>query len=79
MCLAQASERARTEETHGRFTLLMYCDANLERGVAYMLLDEEGVARGYVLAAEDARVWCRYFESHSEYSDGAGLTFCMRL
>ena len=43
VCLAQASERARTDEAHGRFTLLMYCDAYLERGVAYMLLDEGGV------------------------------------
>lgn len=64
VCLAQASERARTEEAHGRFTLLMYCDAYLEHGVAYMLLDEEGVARGYVLAAEDARVWRRDFEPY---------------
>ena len=34
VCLEQASERARTEEAHGRFTLLMYCDAYLEHGVA---------------------------------------------
>ena len=64
VCIAQASERARAEEAHGRFTLLMYCDAYLERGVAYMLLDGEGVARGYVLAAEDAHVWRRDFEPY---------------
>ena len=64
VCLAQASERARTDEAHGRFTLLMYCDAYLERGVAYMLLDEGGVARGYALAAEDARAWRKDFEPY---------------
>lgn len=64
VCLEQAGEWARTEEAHGRFTLLMYCDAYLERGVAYMLVDEENVARGYVLAAEDAHVWRRDFEPY---------------
>ncbi|MBR3315897.1 MAG: GNAT family N-acetyltransferase [Atopobiaceae bacterium] len=64
VCLEQASDRARTDEAHGRFTLLMYCDAYLERGVAYMLVDGEGVARGYVLAAEDAHVWRHDFEPY---------------
>ena len=64
VCLSQASERARTDEAHGRFTLLMYCDAYLEHGVAYMLVDEGDVARGYVLAAEDAHVWRRDFEPY---------------
>ena len=57
VCIASASERARRDETHATFTLLMYCDPYLEHGVAYMLLDDEGVARGYVLACEDWRVW----------------------
>ena len=64
VCLSQASERARTNETHGRFTLLMYCDAYLDQGVAYMLLDDDGVAKGYVLAAEDAHEWRRAFEPY---------------
>lgn len=64
ICVAQASERARTSETHRVFTLLMYCDAYLERGVAYMLVDDEGRARGYVLAAEDARTWREEFEPY---------------
>lgn len=62
VCLSQASEHARTSEVHARFTLLMYCDAYLECGVAYMLMDNEGVARGYVLAAEDAHRWRLDFE-----------------
>lgn len=64
VCVSQASERARTDETHRQFTLLMYCDAYLEQGVAYMLLDDEGVARGYVLAAEDAHRWRQVFEPY---------------
>lgn len=64
VCLEQASERVRTEEAHRRFTLLMYCDAYLEHGVAYMLVGEDGVAHGYVLAAEDARAWRRDFEPY---------------
>lgn len=62
VCLSQASERARTDERHGRFTLLMYCDAYLERGVAYSLLDQAGIPSGYVLCAEDAHAWRRDFE-----------------
>ena len=46
VCIEQASERARTEEASGQFTLWMYCDPYLENGIAYMLLDDEGVARG---------------------------------
>lgn len=64
VCIEQASERARTDRKHGAFTLLMYCDAYLEHGIAYMLLDDEGVARGYVLAAEDAHVWRHDFEPY---------------
>ena len=37
VCLAQAGEHANASEAHRRFTLLMYCDAYLERGVAYTL------------------------------------------
>lgn len=57
VCIASASERARKEATHAQFTLLMYCDPYLDYGVAYMLLDDDGIARGYVLACEDWRVW----------------------
>lgn len=66
VCIAQASERARTSEIHARFTLLMYCDAYVEHGVAYMLLDDDNVARGYVIAAEDAHNWRRVFEPYRQ-------------
>ena len=62
VCLATASERARTEEKHGRFTRLMYCDPYLEHGTAFMLLDDDGVVRGYTLCAEDFESWKVAFE-----------------
>ena len=64
VCLEQASERARTDEAYGKITLLMYCDAYLEHGIAYMLVDQNDIARGYVFAAEDARTWRRDFEPY---------------
>lgn len=64
VCISQASERARTDEAHGRFTLLMYCDAYLEHGVAYALVDEHDAAHGYVFAARNAHAWRRDFEPY---------------
>ncbi len=75
VCLAQAGEHANASEARRRFTLLMYCDAYLERGVAYTLLDEHGVARGYVLAAEDAHAWRRAFEPYRELIAELGSEF----
>ena len=79
VCLAQASERARTSEVHGKFTLLMYCDAYLEHGVAYMLLDDTGVARGYVLAAEDAHAWRKSFEPYRQQIVALGAEYQRRV
>jgi GNAT superfamily N-acetyltransferase len=75
VCIAQAGELARTDETHGRFTLLMYCDAYLERGVAYILVDETGVAQGYAFAAEDANVWRREFEPYRKMIKELGCRY----
>ena len=69
VCLAQAGEHVSASEAHRRFTLLMYCDAYLERGVAYTLLDERAVGFYEHMG----------FERLGEYDDGAGVTFCMRL
>ena len=79
VCIAQASKRARTEKTYRAFTLAMYCDAYLERGVAYMLLDEDDMARGYVLAAEDARAWRRDFEPWREQIVALGPEYGRRV
>ncbi|MBR3235765.1 MAG: GNAT family N-acetyltransferase [Atopobiaceae bacterium] len=57
VCIASASERARTDKTHAAFTLAMYCDPYLEHGVAYMLTDDAGEAHGYVLACKDWDRW----------------------
>ncbi len=66
VCLATASERARTDPTHAEFTLLMYCDPYLEHGLAYMLVDDEGVAHGYVLGCEDFGSWKPLFEPYAK-------------
>jgi ribosomal protein S18 acetylase RimI-like enzyme len=79
VCLEQASERARTDEAHGRFTLLMYCDAYLEHGIAYMLVDETGVVRGYVLAAPDAHAWARDFAPYRDRIMALGDGYAQRV
>ena len=79
ICIEQASERARTDETYGHFTLLMYCDPYLEHGVAYMLLDDDGVARGYVLAAEDVQQWRRNFEPYRQQILALGPEYQQRI
>lgn len=79
VCIEQASERARTEEAYGQFTLWMYCDPYLENGIAYMLLDDEGVARGYTLAAEDAHEWRKSFEPYRERIEALGPEFAPRV
>ena len=66
ICLATASERARTSELHATFTLLMYCDPYLEHGTCYMLVDDDDVARGYVLCAEDWETWKPLFEPYAQ-------------
>ena len=66
ICLATASERARTDPVHGEFTLLMYCDPYLEHGTAFVLLDDEDVARGYTFACEDWTAWKPKFEPYAE-------------
>ena len=66
VCIASASERARTDEIHGRFTLLMYCDPYLDHGTAFMLLDDDGVARGYILCAENIATWKPAFAPYFE-------------
>ncbi len=79
VCLATASERARTDETHGRFTQLMYCDAYLEHGTAFMLLDDDGVVRGYTLCAEDFEQWKRDFEPYRKKIEALGPEYAQRV
>ena len=79
VCLATASERARTEQKHGRFTLLMYCDPYLEHGTCFMLVDDEGVAHGYTLCAEDFTAWEKVFEPYRRQIEELGLEYAERV
>lgn len=78
VCLASASERARTDARHGQFTLLMYCDPYLEHGVAYMLLDDAGVAHGYVLACEDWGSWAQKTAAYCTQIEALGPEYQAR-
>lgn len=79
VCLATASERARTDATHARFTQLMYCDPYLEHGTAFMLLDDEGVARGYTLCAEDFATWQEAFAPYRAQIEALGPEYAARV
>lgn len=78
VCIATASERARTSPTHRAFTLAMYCDPYLEHGVAYMLADEAGVAHGYVLACEDWGRWATDTVAYREKIEALGSEYAAR-
>ena len=62
ICLATASEKARTDILHGIFTLKMYCDLYLDHGEVLMLVDEKNQAAGYVMAAPDIRSFLKESE-----------------
>lgn len=79
VCLASASERARTDATHAQFTLLMYCDPYLDHGVAYMLLDDAGVAHGYVLACEDWNSWAPKTLAYRQQIEALGSEYQARF
>ncbi len=79
ICIEQASERARTEETYGQFTLLMYCNAYLEHGVAYTLLDDNDEPQGYILAAESIDEWERDFELYRRQIESLGSEYASRV
>ena len=65
ICLANAGELAQSNPTEQKFTLLMYCDPYLELGTAYVLLDDAGIARGYILCAEDYGRWRHDFAPYA--------------
>ncbi len=79
VCIEQANERARQEEAYRRFTLLMYCDAYLKHGIAYLLLDDDDVVRGYTLAAEDVHQWLSDFAPYREKIEALGPEYAERV
>lgn len=66
ICLENAGELAQSDSVERAFDLLMYCDPYLERGTAFMLLDDAGVARGYILCAEDYDRWRHDFAPYAQ-------------
>ena len=71
ICIATASERARTQQRHHDFTLLMYCDEYLDHEKALMLMaDEQPV--GYVLCAENYAAWKQNMTPYAEKIEALG-------
>ena len=63
ICIATASERARTDENHKQFSLLMYCDEYVDRELAYMLMDGKEPV-GYILCATSAEKWGEHMQPY---------------
>ena len=74
VCLANAGDQ-RSDATHAQFTLLMYCDPYLGHGVAYMLVDDDGVAHGYVFACEDWFRWTQDTAAYRRQIEALGSTY----
>lgn len=77
--MATASDRARNDERHGKFSLLMYCDEYLDHETVLMLMDETDIPRGYVLAAEDAYRWKENMHSYGEEIKALGEPYITML
>lgn len=78
VCLATASERARTDAAYKEFTLLMYCDPYLAHGTCLMLLDDDNVAQGYLLCCEDISSWQRDFAPYLKRIHALGPEYAER-
>lgn len=70
--MATASEKARTDQRHGKFSLLMYCDEYLDHETAFVLLDDEDRPAGYVLCAESASEWAQNMKPYIEEIEKLG-------
>ncbi len=65
ICIATASEKARTSKVHHDFTLWMYCDAYLDDGICYVLL-QEGKPVGYVMSVVSYAQWRKAMLPYAE-------------
>lgn len=66
ICIATASERARLDPVHGKFSLLMYCDEYLDCEMAYLLMNYQDEPVGYILCAKDSSVWKENMKPYAE-------------
>ncbi len=78
VCLATASERARTQATHRAFTYDMYCDEYLDHEIA-LILEDGGIAHGYVLCAPDFDAWIQHASPYHERIRSLGPAYVDRL
>lgn len=78
ICLATASERARTEAQHRAFTFDMYCDEYLDREIA-LILEDGGAAHGYVLCAPNFDTWVGNAKPYHDRIRALGSAYAERL
>lgn len=78
VCLATASERARTDDTHRAFTFDMYCDEYLDHEIA-LVLEDRGKACGYVLCAPDFYTWIEHSKPYHDRIRALGASYTDRL
>lgn len=71
ICIATASERARTQQRHHDFTLLMYCDEYLDHEKALMLMGK-GKPVGYILCAENYAQWKQNMAAYADKIEALG-------
>lgn len=78
VCLATASERARTDPTHRTFTLNMYCEEYLAHERA-LILEDSGRAHGYVLCADNFESWMEHAAPYHKRIRELGPVYAERL
>ncbi|MEE8807332.1 MAG: GNAT family N-acetyltransferase [Lactimicrobium sp.] len=78
ICIATASERARTQKRHHDFSLLMYCDEYLDREKCLMLMADDKPV-GYVLCAEDYSAWKQNMAPYAKQIEALGDPYPKRV
>lgn len=79
ICIATASERARTDAAYGQFTLWMYCDPYLDGGTAYLLTEDDGRPAGYILCAQSYGQYLSFMRPYAEKIRGLGTAYEERM
>lgn len=64
ICIHTGSPDNLVNRQHHDFSLLMYCDPYLDHGRCYLLQDETGCIKGYILCADNFEEFKKYMPSY---------------